>query len=160
MLPNIGICRQICFEQTLPTMKIIFVFVLLITFQSFSQKSRDQRDIENVLAHQTKLWNNGDIPGFMEYYQKAEDLKFISKNGVTNGWSATLNRYLTTYPDSDTMGKLKFDIIEIDVTSGKTAWILGKWNLERTKLENIGGYFTLLLKKINGKWLIVRDHTS
>jgi ketosteroid isomerase-like protein len=25
---------------------------------------------------------------------------------------------------------------------------------------DVGGYFTLVLKKIKGRWLIVRDHTS
>ena len=25
---------------------------------------------------------------------------------------------------------------------------------------DVGGYFTLLMKKVNGKWLVVRDHTS
>ena len=141
-------------------MKLIFGFVLLITFQSFSQKSTDKNDIENVLARQTELWNHGDIPGFMDYYQKTDDLKFISKNGATNGWSATLKRYLTSYPNKDAMGKLKFDIKEVDVLSPNSAWVLGKWNLERVKFESIGGYFTLLMKKINGKWLVVRDHTS
>jgi hypothetical protein len=24
----------------------------------------------------------------------------------------------------------------------------------------VGGYFTLLIKKIDGRWLVVRDHTS
>jgi ketosteroid isomerase-like protein len=58
------------------------------------------------------------------------------------------------------MGTLDFDIQEIDVTDGKTAWVLGKWHLTRPKVGDAGGYFTLLMKKVNGKWLVVRDHTS
>jgi ketosteroid isomerase-like protein len=58
------------------------------------------------------------------------------------------------------MGNLTFDIKEIDVTAGKTAWILGKWQLVRPKKGDVGGYFTILMKKIKGRWLIVRDHTS
>jgi ketosteroid isomerase-like protein len=46
------------------------------------------------------------------------------------------------------------------VTAGKTAWILGKWQLVRPKKGDVGGYFTILMKKIKGRWLIVRDHTS
>ena len=139
----------------------LFAFLILFPCQViFSQSIKEQKVIENILKTQVDLWNRGDIPGFMEYYDHSEDLKFIGKNGVTSGWKATLQRYLTTYPDQETMGNLTFDIKEIDVTAGKTAWILGKWQLARPKKGDVGGYFTILMKKIKGRWLIVRDHTS
>jgi ketosteroid isomerase-like protein len=37
--------------------------------------------------------------------------------------------------------------------------VIGSWNLTRDK-GNVGGYFSLLWRKINGKWKIVIDHTS
>ena len=141
-------------------MKLFFLFILLPFHSVFSQAKTEQKEIELVLQTQVSLWNKGDISGFMDYYEKSEDLKFIGKNGVTSGWKATLQRYLTTYPDQETMGNLTFDIKEIDVTAGKTAWILGKWQLVRPKKGDVGGYFTILMKKIKGRWLIVRDHTS
>jgi ketosteroid isomerase-like protein len=55
---------------------------------------------------------------------------------------------------------LDFDIQEVDITAGKTAWVLGRWHLTRPTVGDVGGYFTLLMKKVNGKWLVVRDHTS
>jgi hypothetical protein len=36
---------------------------------------------------------------------------------------------------------------------------VGKWHLKRT-IGDIGGYYTLLMKKINGKWVVVSDHSS
>lgn len=139
----------------------LFLLLILLPFQVLlGQTSKEQKEIENVLKTQVNLWNKGDVPGFMEYYDNSEDLKFIGKNGITSGWKATLQRYLTTYPDQETMGNLSFDIMEIDVTAGKTAWVLGKWQLIRPKKGDVGGYFTLLMKKIKGHWLIVRDHTS
>jgi ketosteroid isomerase-like protein len=139
----------------------LFLLLILLPFQVLlGQTSKEQKEIENVLKTQVNLWNKGDVSGFMEYYDKSEDLKFIGKNGITSGWKATLQRYLTTYPDQETMGNLSFDIMEIDVTAGKTAWVLGKWQLIRPKKGDVGGYFTLLMKKIKGHWLIVRDHTS
>lgn len=139
-------------------MKII-AFVLL-TLPTFAQTNKDVSDIKSVLSTQEKLWNAGKIEEFMEYYAKSEDLKFIGKSGVTQGWAATLKRYQTSYPNRETMGTLSFDIQEIDVSAGQTAWVLGRWNLKRPSLGDIGGYFTLLIKKIDGRWLVVRDHTS
>ena len=139
-------------------MKLI-AFILL-SLPIFAQSNIDASDIHSVLHTQEKLWNGGKIEEFMEYYAKTEDLKFIGKSGVTQGWAATLKRYQTSYPNRETMGTLSFDIQEVDVTAGQTAWVLGRWKLKRPSLGDVGGYFTLLLKKIDGRWLVVRDHTS
>ena len=141
-------------------MKLFILLFLLPLHSLFSQAKTEQKEIELVLKTQVNLWNKGDVPGFMEYYEKSEDLKFIGKNGITSGWKATLQRYLTTYPDQETMGNLTFDIKEIDVTAGKTAWILGKWQLVRPKKGDVGGYFTLVWRRTETRWVIVMDHTS
>jgi ketosteroid isomerase-like protein len=141
--------------------KLLKVFLILsiwgISFSSFGQK---KEEILSIMARQEKLWNNGDIDNFMEDYWKSEDLKFVGKNGVTKGWNATKERYHKSYPDKETMGKLKFEILEIEFHSKKTAWVLGKWNLTRESKGDIGGYFTLIFKKIKGQWVITSDHTS
>ncbi len=145
------------FGKTSPMKLIAFV---LLTLPIFAQTNKDISDIKAVLHTQEDLWNQGNIEGFMEYYAKGEDLKFIGKTGVTKGWEATLKRYQASYPNRETMGTLVFDIQEVDVTASQSAWVLGRWNLTRPSLGDIGGYFTLLLKKIDGRWLVVRDHTS
>ena len=141
-------------------MKKLLYCLLLLPTLLFAQTNKDESDIKSVLNTQITLWNAGDVKGFMEYYEKSPNLKFIGKSGVVAGWKATLERYLKSYPNRETMGTLDFDIQEIDVTEGKTAWVLGKWHLTRPKVGDAGGYFTLLMKKVNGKWLVVRDHTS
>ena len=137
----------------------LFAFVIL-SLPIIAQSNKDDSDIKSILHTQEKLWNEGKIEDFMEYYAKTEDLKFIGKSGVTQGWEATLKRYQKSYPNRETMGTLSFDIQELDVTAGQTAWVLGRWKLKRPSLGDVGGYFTLLLKKIDGRWLVVRDHTS
>lgn len=141
-------------------MKFLFASFLLVSFNFLGQTSKDSVAIQGILQTQIGHWNRGDIPAFMEYYEKSENLKFIGKAGVTKGWKATLDRYLRTYPTRDAMGTLQFDILEIDVTAGRSAWVLGKWHLTRPAVGDVGGYFTLVLKKIKGRWLITRDHTS
>ena len=140
-------------------MRKVFIILtsLLISFAAFAQKPDE---IKEILAKQQENWNSGNIEQFMEDYWKSPELKFIGKNGVTKGWDATKERYLKTYPDRATMGTLGFDIQEIDFHSKKSAWVLGKWHLSRPEKGDIGGYFTLIFKKINNKWVIVSDHTS
>ncbi len=140
-------------------MKKLFLIIALSTvcFNVFSQK---KEDILQVMARQQNNWNAGDIERFMEDYLKSDDLQFIGSKGIVKGWQATKERYLKSYPDRATMGQLKFDILEVDFHSKKTAWVLGKWYLTRPEKGDVGGYFTLIFKKVKGKWLIVSDHTS
>lgn len=139
---------------------IIVVFCLSVFTQAFAQKANDRQEVLKVLARQNENWNKGDIKAFMEDYWKSDSLMFIGKNGVIYGWKATLERYNKTYPDLATMGTLKFDIQKTDFHSPTTCWVLGKWHLTRPEKGDAGGFFTLILKKIGGKWLIVSDHTS
>ncbi|MBL0327229.1 MAG: nuclear transport factor 2 family protein [Cytophagaceae bacterium] len=135
---------------------LIIVFIWM-SFSGFAQK---KSEIMEVLNRQQENWNKGDIETFMQDYWKSDELKFIGKNGVVKGWNATLDRYLKSYPDRATMGQLKFDIKEIDFHSKKSAWVLGQWHLTRPEKGDVGGFFTLIFKKIDGKWVIVSDHTS
>ncbi|HEY2727693.1 MAG TPA: DUF4440 domain-containing protein, partial [Parafilimonas sp.] len=61
--------------------------------------------------------------------------------------------------DTAAMGKLSFNLLQLKQLSSEYYFVMGGWNLKRTA-GDVGGYFTLLFKKINGKWLIIVDHTS
>ena len=131
---------------------------LLYTQNIFAQKNNDV-DIQLVLHNQEKAWNNGDLEAFMKGYWKSDSLMFVGKSGITYGWQKTLDNYKKGYPDTAAMGKLHFDILEMKPVSDNAYFIIGKWQLIRS-IGNIGGYFSLLFKKINGEWLIICDHTS
>lgn len=141
-----------------------FFFTLLIGFFSLQSACGQREDaainaIRNVMQAQEKAWNNGDLDGFMEGYWHADSLRFIGSKGLTYGWDATLANYKKGYPDRATMGKLRFTLISIEKLSGKTAFVIGKWHLQR-EAGDLSGHFTLLWRKIKGKWLIVADHSS
>jgi len=139
-------------------MRFLFVLILGLNIQAFGQSP--EKAIQDVLRRQQSAWNAGNIAVFMEDYWRSDSLMFISKNGVTKGWDATFQRYLTTYSSRDLMGTLKFDIQEIQILGSKSAWVLGKWHLSRPNAGDIGGYFTLIFRQIEGRWVICSDHTS
>lgn len=115
--------------------------------------------IQQVLAAQQAAWNSGNITQFMQGYWRNDSLQFVGKSGVTYGWNNTLANYKKGYASAAEMGQLQFTIMNTKKVSRKYYSILGKWQLTRS-MGNIGGYFTLLFKKIKGKWLIVSDHSS
>ena len=138
--------------------KLFFAFFLLSTSLAFAQ-SKDELTIRGILEMQTTAWNRGDIEGFMKGYWESDSLMFIGKSGVTYGWSNTLKNYKKNYPDTAAMGKLAFNLIEVKKLSKEYYHITGKWFLKRS-IGDIGGHYTLLFRKINGRWIIISDHSS
>lgn len=140
-------------------MRNYFVLIFLfLSIQLFAQ-SKTEKKIISILKIQDEAWNIGDINGFMETYWKSDSLMFIGKSGVTYGWQNTLNNYKNGYPDTTAMGKLDFTFIDIKRMSRKYYHVVGKWHLKRS-IGDLQGHFTLLMKRIRGKWVIIMDHSS
>jgi ketosteroid isomerase-like protein len=138
--------------------RIIILFLLPVTL--LAQRNRaEENAIRQVMHDQQEAWNRADIETFMEGYWKSDSLKFIGRNGITYGWQTTLDNYKKGYPTPEAMGKLTFTILTLDILSETSAFMIGRWHLKRATDEP-GGHFTLLWRKINGKWVIVADHTS
>jgi ketosteroid isomerase-like protein len=115
--------------------------------------------IQQVMDEQEAAWNQGDLEGFMQGYWKSDSLRFIGKRGITYGWQPTLDNYKQSYPDSDAMGKLQFTNLSMEITGDSSTYVIGKWELFRTT-DTLAGHYSLLWKNLNGRWLIIADHSS
>ncbi|MDF2381129.1 DUF4440 domain-containing protein [Nostoc ellipsosporum NOK] len=140
-------------------MKMQSLLIALLFSITLCAQSADEKQIRSTLDKQTAAWNRGDIEGFMDGYWRSDSLMFIGKSGVTYGWQNTLNNYKKGYPDTASMGKLNFDIIEVKRLSVLYFSVVGKWHLSRS-IGDLSGHFTLLFRKVKNKWVIVSDHSS
>lgn len=126
--------------------------------ESSFDRTSEQAAIQAMLQQQEDDWNAGSIEGFMAGYWKSDSLIFISSE-VTYGWEQATARYKRNYPDTATMGKLTFTFYHFNFTSPDACLVTGRYQLQRAA-DAPSGMFTLLVKKIDGKWLVVYDHTS
>ena len=124
-----------------------------------SERDSVRASVTAVLDAQVAAWNVGDIDAFMKTYWPSDELRFASGGTVKRGWTATLERYRTTYPSKAAMGELSFDVLDIQVLDRDAAMVFGAWHLQRAQ-GNLSGLYTLLVRRIDGRWLIVHDHTS
>jgi uncharacterized protein (TIGR02246 family) len=138
--------------------RMLGVLLLLASLQTFAQ-NKDERAIRELLATQSAAWNRGDINAFMQGYWENDSLMFIGNSGVTYGWNNTLNNYKKGYPDAATMGQLTFTLLHVKKLSKEYYHVTGKWFLKRT-VGDVGGHFTLVFRKIDGRWVIISDHSS
>lgn len=126
---------------------------------SAAQTATDEATIRIILANQVTQWNRGNIDGYMVGYWENDSLVFIGKSGPTYGYRATLERYKKAYPDATQMGQLTSTVLAVRLLSPEWAHVTGRWQLNRT-VGDLGGYYTLLLRKVNGEWVVVEDHSS
>ena len=140
-------------------MKKFFVMAIIIfSLKASFAQSADESAIRRVLNAQEADWNSGNIENFMKGYWVSDSMMFIGKS-VTYGWHQTLDNYKKRYPDTAAMGKLSFNLLEFRPLSPGYYFVVGKWHLVRS-VGDLGGYFTLLFKRIKGQWVIVADHSS
>jgi beta-aspartyl-peptidase (threonine type) len=116
-------------------------------------------EVESVLRAQEEAWNRGDVDAFVEHYWKSDELTFSSEGKTTRGWNATLARYRERYGTPEKMGRLTLSGLEITPLGDSAALVLGGWKLDRES-EPVSGNFSLVLRKFDGRWVIVHDHTS
>ncbi|WP_291400183.1 nuclear transport factor 2 family protein [Daejeonella sp.] len=139
--------------------KIILSLLFVFPTLCLVAQTTDKALILKLLEDQRLAWNQGDVEEYMQGYVKSDSLLYVGKAGPKYGWNNTLNNYKKSYPDKQAMGYLSFDIKDIKILSPDHAFVLGAWKLKREKDEP-GGYFTLIVKKINGEWKVISDHSS
>lgn len=140
--------------------------VVILYFGLINCSKRDESfgDIDKVailktLQDQQDAWNEGNTEKFMEGYWKSDSLQFIASKAINFGWQTTLDNYKMNYPDTVAMGKLRFEILKVNPVSADAAYLTGKFFLKRS-MGDVDGIFTLVLRKIEGQWVVVYDHTS
>lgn len=134
-------------------------FFALLMLMAFSVSAVPTDDISQVIQEQEAAWNRGDLDSYMQGYWNNDKMRFVSGNKFRYGWESTLAAYKKNYPDKATLGTLKFTIKDIKMLSNYAAMVVGRWQLTRAK-DQPSGVFTLLVEKIDDRWVITHDHTS
>ncbi len=135
---------------------LLFLFVFLNN--NIQAQNNDVNAIKSLLLRQRDDWNKGNTINFMKGYWESDSLLFIGTS-INNGYQKTLENYKSKYPDAAAMGHLDFEFVEFRKLSAEYYFVIGKWHLKRS-IGDVGGAFTLLFRKIKGKWTIVVDHSS
>lgn len=138
---------------------LLLVTLTARTVVSAGNAAKDEAAIRRLLTAQVSEWNEGNPSGYMKGYWESDSLLFIGKSGPTYGFDSTLARYRRSYPDKSAMGTLTSTLISLKRLSPEYYFAVGKWSLKR-EAGDLAGSWTLLFRKIGGRWVIVADHSS
>ncbi|MBM3728305.1 MAG: nuclear transport factor 2 family protein [Acidobacteria bacterium] len=119
-------------------------------------------EIRALLLRQAADWNRGDVEAFMQAYENTAETTFLGKGGITRGYRPVLDNYRKRYPTREAMGTLTFSEIEVRLVGDTAAVVLGRFALARTVAGGgpASGRYTLVLKRTQGAWKVIHDHTS
>lgn len=134
-------------------------YTLLLLLLSCCASAVPADEITQLLEGQEQAWNRGDLDAYMQGYWQSSQLRFVSNGKFRYGWNETLAAYKKNYPNKQALGELKFTIKEIKMLSNYAAMVVGRWDLRRQK-DAPTGVFTLLVEKIDDRWVITMDHSS
>ncbi|MCB0460246.1 MAG: DUF4440 domain-containing protein [Flavobacteriaceae bacterium] len=124
-----------------------------------SSYETSKQEITTMMLQQAKDWSNGDLEAFMEGYIKSDSLKFVGSRGITYGWQQTLDNYKRGYPTKEHTGTLTFNLLDFDQLADDLFLVIGEYHLKRS-VGDADGMFSIILKKIDGEWKIIADHSS
>ena len=109
-----------------------------------------------TMEAQQNAWNSGDLDAFMVGYWESDSLLFIGSREVNSGYTTTLENYKKSYPNKDAMGTLTFNNRSWTQISENAGLLIGSWRIS----EEAQGIYSIIWKKIEGRWVIVVDHSS
>jgi len=112
--------------------------------------------IRGVLAANAAAWNEGSLDAFLSGYANTPDLLVLRGAAVTTGWKEARKALEEQIAASGGMGRLSFKSLDVRMTSGDVATVVGRYALTGTKAAS-AGVTTLVMKQIDGRWRIVQD---
>lgn len=121
--------------------------------------SDDHQRIRALFEESCAAWNRGDIDGHLADYWHSDKVRWVSEGTVRYGFEAIAAGFKSRFDSPDNMGKLEVADLEIQLPGESDALVFGAW-IQTTPTARRHGVFTIHLKKIDGEWLIVSDHSS
>lgn len=127
-----------------------------------SNVTEGEQEVWDLLGEQEAAWNRGDLEAFMRLgYWNSKELTFYSGGEITRGFDEMLERYRRNYESpGKERGHLTFNIYGVQALADDAALAHGRWDLDYEAKPDVGGLFTLVLRKELHGWRIIHDHTS
>jgi len=119
----------------------------------------DHQRIRTLFELSCAAWNRGNIDGYLAAYWHSDKVRWVSEGTVRYGFETIAAACKARFDSPDNMGRLEVADLEIQFLGERDALVFGAWT-QTTHTAGPHGVFTVHLKRIEGEWLIVSDHSS
>ena len=117
-------------------------------------------EIARALAHGADAWNRGDLDAFMADYAPDTTTTYVGRRGLVRGRAAIRATYAPRFAPGVQRGTLRFEDLEVDSLAPDAAFAIATYVLTVGDSTIARGPTSLLFRRLGGRWLITRDHSS
>ena len=109
-------------------------------------------------------WNRGDLDGFMSDYLPSDSTTYVGGRGLVRGPAAIRASYARLFTGEIQRDSLSFAILDVDPVAPDAANLIAQYILTRHSggrdSVTARGPTSLLVRRVEGRWRIVHDHSS
>ena len=117
-----------------------------------------------MLAHSASTWNRGDLDAFVNDYLLGAETTYIGSRGVLRGTDAIRQAYAPRFAPGGIRDSLSFELMDVDPLAPDVVNVIATYILAR----HVGardsvtsrGPTSLVMRRVDGRWRIVHDHSS
>lgn len=113
-----------------------------------------------MMAQSAAAWNRGELDTFMSDYMPGEGTTFIGRRGVLRGTAAIREVYAPRFGPGGVRDSLSFESVEVDLLAPDLANTIAWYVLARGDSVVARGPTSLVMRRVEGRWRIVHDHSS
>jgi len=117
-------------------------------------------EIAAVLAHGARAWNAGALDEFLSDYDPAATTSFVTPTSVRHGIAAIRAGYAARFAAGAQRDSLHFEHLEVDVLAPNVVNAIAYYVLVRGDSVTSRGPTSLVMRRTNGRWHIIHDHSS
>ena len=121
-------------------------------------------ELEAMLARAAVNWNRGDLDAFVSDYLPSDSTTFVGGSGLLRGPAAIRASYAPLFTGRVVRDSLSFAILDVDPVAPGVVNLIGQYTLARRvgsrDSVTARGPTSLLVRRVDGRWRLVHDHSS
>ena len=129
-----------------------------------AQRTTVRAELQAMLERAAGNWNRGDLDAFMSDYLPSDSTTYVGGRGLVRGPAAIRNSYARLFTGEVVRDSLSFTILDVDPVAPDVANLIARYILARRvggrDSVTASGPTSLLVRRVEGRWRIVHDHSS
>ena len=129
-----------------------------------AERSARRAEVAEMLAGGARNWNRGDLDAFVDDYVPGAGTTYIGARGTLRGPPAIRAAYAPRFAPGVVRDSLSFEIVDVDPLGPDVLNAIATYTLSRRigtrDSVTARGPTSLVMRRIDGRWRIVHDHSS
>jgi uncharacterized protein (TIGR02246 family) len=131
---------------------------------SDAERARLRQQIAAMLVHSAASWNRGDLTAFVDDYLSTDETTFVGGRGVLRGTAPIRAAYAPRFAPGGVRDSLSFVLLDVDPLAPDIVNVIATYVLARhvsgRDSVTATGPTSLVMRRVDGRWRIVHDHSS